>query len=145
MILNNKKTQAAGDISNIKFLGYQIRNGVPLKPKVEFWAALRFPEHPDRSFDEYATRAIGITLATFGQHDDFYEAARRQLTAKSFQVSVKPVYIDDILVWGKSKKEHYARLEKILQLEKKKNIRFTLKKCSIRYDRTKISRTQIWS
>lgn len=79
MILNTEKTQMTANLWTVKFLGYQMTNGIPMKPEKEFWASLKYPEHPDSSFDEYATRAIGLLLATFGRYDDFYNAVAGQL------------------------------------------------------------------
>lgn len=72
MILNTEKSAVDTDLYKVKFLGYQIRNGIPLKPEEEFWTALRYPEAPDKSYGEYATRASGLLYATFGQHPNFY-------------------------------------------------------------------------
>lgn len=79
MIVNVEKTQVETNLSNVKFLGYKISNGIPNKPEHEFWASLRYPEYPDKSFDEYATRASGLLLATFGVHEEFYDIISNQL------------------------------------------------------------------
>lgn len=90
MILNLKKSETPSCIYDAKFLGYQIRIGVPLKPEAEFWAALVHPEHPDQSWDEYATRACGLVLASFAQHDGFYNLVEKQLSERPFTPHVKP-------------------------------------------------------
>lgn len=41
------------------------------------------------------------------------------------------VYIDDLIIWGKTKEEHDNRLKKILDRAREKNIRFNLGKCKI--------------
>lgn len=40
------------------------------------------------------------------------------------------VYIDDIIVWGKTKEEHDERLAKVLKLAKENNVKFNLNKCN---------------
>nr|APG78296.1 RdRp [Sanxia water strider virus 18] len=90
MTLNLKKSSTPGCIYDATFLGYQIRNGVPLKPEAEFWAALVHPEHPDQSWDEYATRACGLVLASFAQHDRFYDILAKQLKDQPFKPTLKP-------------------------------------------------------
>lgn len=39
------------------------------------------------------------------------------------------IYIDDVLIWGKDLRQHNERLEKVLELAMKNNIRFNLNKC----------------
>nr|QQO81399.1 RNA-dependent RNA polymerase [Soybean thrips partiti-like virus 2] len=89
MIINTAKSQTATSLEFIKFLGYYISNGIPKKPVEEFWAALRFPEYPDASFDHYATRAMGLLISTFGQHDEFYDIVSSQLSL-GFTVRMSP-------------------------------------------------------
>ncbi|KAF2888931.1 hypothetical protein ILUMI_17242, partial [Ignelater luminosus] len=40
------------------------------------------------------------------------------------------VYIDDIIVWGKSKAEHDITLEAVLETARKNNVKFNLSKCT---------------
>ncbi|XP_030763270.1 uncharacterized protein K02A2.6-like [Sitophilus oryzae] len=46
-----------------------------------------------------------------------------------FNLEGVDVYIDDILIWGKTKSEHDERLKKVLQIAKETNVRFNLHKC----------------
>jgi hypothetical protein len=39
------------------------------------------------------------------------------------------IYIDDIIIWGKSKSDHDKTLNKVLDIAKNYNIKFNLKKC----------------
>ncbi|KAJ8031349.1 hypothetical protein HOLleu_28054 [Holothuria leucospilota] len=41
------------------------------------------------------------------------------------------IYLDDILVWGKSKEEHNVRLEMVLKRAKENNLKFNKSKCKI--------------
>ena len=38
-------------------------------------------------------------------------------------------YIDDIIVYGRNKEEHYERLRKVLQRASEKNVKFNKSKC----------------
>lgn len=89
MVLNLEKSAVDERLSNVKFLGFYIRNGVPFKPVEELWAALRFPETPDYSYDEYATRASGLLYASFGQHPDFYRHVVASISIP-FELILKP-------------------------------------------------------
>ncbi|XP_024890884.1 uncharacterized protein K02A2.6-like [Temnothorax curvispinosus] len=53
-----------------------------------------------------------------------------------FDTEGSKVYIDDVIVWGKTKEEHDRRLVKVLQLAKENNVKFNLSKC--KFGRTKI-------
>ncbi|KAF2900336.1 hypothetical protein ILUMI_05850, partial [Ignelater luminosus] len=58
------------------------------------------------------------------------------------------IYIDDILIHAKTKLEHDKCLEKVLQIARKKNIKFNLKKCQfgipeVKYLGYKFSKTGI--
>lgn len=90
MSLNFKKSSTPSYIYDAKFQRYQVRNGIPLKPLDEFWAALVHPEHPDRSWDDYTTRACGLVLATFAQHNEFYDTISKQSVEKPFLQNPKP-------------------------------------------------------
>ncbi|KAF2883741.1 hypothetical protein ILUMI_22430 [Ignelater luminosus] len=48
----------------------------------------------------------------------------------SFQIYLKAVYIDDIIVWGKSKAEHDRTLEAVLETARKNNVKSNLSKCT---------------
>lgn len=48
-----------------------------------------------------------------------------------FNIEWTKVYINNIIVWGKTKEEHDNRLTKILQLAKDNNVRFNLCKCKL--------------
>lgn len=41
------------------------------------------------------------------------------------------IYLDDILVWGKTKEEHNERLEMVLKRAKENNLKFNKSKCKI--------------
>ena len=39
------------------------------------------------------------------------------------------ILIDDVMVWGKDRNEHNARLKKVLDRAREYNVKFNLKKC----------------
>lgn len=41
-------------------------------------------------------------------------------------------YVDDILIWGSNEREHDLRLEKVLEIARRNNIKFNLNKCKLR-------------
>jgi len=47
-----------------------------------------------------------------------------------FEIENSNVYIDDIIVWGKTKEEHDKRLSEILKLAKENNVKFDLDECN---------------
>lgn len=53
------------------------------------------------------------------------------------QVEGVTIFIDDILVRGRNKKEHDERLRQVLEIAKKYNIKFNLKKCKISVNKVK--------
>nr|APG78245.1 RdRp [Hubei diptera virus 19] len=76
MIINVKKTQVSDCLPEMKFLGYKLNNGAPVKDPKELWAALRFPERPDRTFDDFVSRAYGLMYANFGNDIEFDNCCR---------------------------------------------------------------------
>lgn len=46
-----------------------------------------------------------------------------------FKIDGVEIYIDDILIWGKDKKEHDDRLEQVLKIAQQNNIKFNKNKC----------------
>lgn len=46
-----------------------------------------------------------------------------------FNLTGVEIYIDDILIHGKTKEEHDERLKKVLEIAKKNNVKFNLEKC----------------
>ena len=46
------------------------------------------------------------------------------------------VYIDDILIWGRNREEHDARLERVLKIARDNNVKFNLSKC--KFGRTEL-------
>ena len=82
-----------------------------------------------------------MDLCTFGTPFGRYKFLRMPYGIKSapevFQTIFKEIfnikgadtYIDDLLVWGRTKEEHDARLKQVLEIAHKNNVRFNLSKC----------------
>nr|QXV86611.1 RNA-dependent RNA polymerase [Partitiviridae sp.] len=79
MIINSLKTQQGDTIQEMKFLGYYINCGGPSRPVKELCAALLHPERPDRDFNDFATRTMGLLIANFGENIEFDSCCRNIL------------------------------------------------------------------
>nr|APG78342.1 RdRp [Wenling partiti-like virus 2] len=99
MTVNQKKTDQADDCSKIKFLGYYLNTGIPRRPVEELWAALRFPERPDRSYDDFATRAMGLLVANFGKDTEF-DLTCRECLKWPFKIKPNPSFTRFMAVLG---------------------------------------------
>lgn len=84
MELNMKKSHKADNLNDIHFLGYKINYGHPLKEEGELFASLLFPETPDTSWDDVASRAVGVYYASFGHHDRLSRVCLRIINARKF-------------------------------------------------------------
>lgn len=66
MIVNVAKSGYSTNLDSIKFLGYRINEGKPVREVDKAFAGLVFPERPDREWDDVASRALGILYANLG-------------------------------------------------------------------------------
>lgn len=66
MVVNVQKSGFSAYLSRLTFLGYQINSGIPLRSREKAFAALVFPERPDKGWDFVASRAVGLNYANFG-------------------------------------------------------------------------------
>lgn len=89
MKINVAKSETHDSVHDAKFLGYKINHGVPLKEEKDFWAALRFPERPDSSYDDFASRALGLLVANFGIHK-LFDWTCRLICSVPYQVKLAP-------------------------------------------------------
>nr|QIJ70086.1 RNA-dependent RNA polymerase [Vandelay partiti-like virus] len=99
MYVNIEKTQFSECLNDIKFLGYKINGGSPLKDPKELWAALRFPERPDRCFDDFVSRAYGLMFANFGNDIEFDNCCRHYVE-KPFTIRLTPNMIRFLKILG---------------------------------------------
>lgn len=90
MIINTDKTQSSSNVHELKFLGYYINYGVPKRDAIDLWAALRFPERPDYTFNDFASRTLGLMIANFGVDYDFDLCCRNILNVRSYRVVYSP-------------------------------------------------------
>lgn len=88
MRLNIQKSACTTNIHNLKFLGFQINYGLPLKGFDEWVALLCLPEHHDRTWDDVATRALGLLYANNGVEEKFDFLARSIIEIRPFNVSM---------------------------------------------------------
>lgn len=82
MVLNVKKSCTSRYIYNLDFLGYQIRDGYPSRPYQVWLSSLAYPDFPDRSIDEFITRAVGLGYANACADDAFDKLVRFIITLK---------------------------------------------------------------
>nr|APG78216.1 RdRp [Wuhan insect virus 23] len=66
MTVNVKKSGSSKYISNLTFLGYKICDGIPTRDREKQFAAIVWPERPDKCWDDVASRCFGIMYANFG-------------------------------------------------------------------------------
>lgn len=87
VVINVKKSQVSSCIDSMKFLGYYINHGIPRKDAVDLLTSLTFPERPDKSWDEAASRALGIYYANFGVNREVSEICWKMVTLKEFTLT----------------------------------------------------------
>jgi hypothetical protein len=75
MKLNTKKSIQSKRLSDIVFLGYLMAHS-PTKDEASLYAALAFPETPDKYIDQFVTRAVGLCIANFAVHTEFDRSCR---------------------------------------------------------------------
>nr|APG78277.1 RdRp [Hubei partiti-like virus 31] len=99
MIINPEKTQLTSRIQEVKFLGYYINNGGPSRKREELCAALLHPERPDRDFNDFATRTLGLLIANFG-HDIEFDSCCRMILSVPYKVQYSPSMTRYLRVMG---------------------------------------------
>lgn len=67
MNINVEKSMISPYIDELKFLGYKINHGLAKKESEDLYAALLFPEAPDKCWDDVASRALGLYYANLGR------------------------------------------------------------------------------
>jgi len=88
MRLNVNKSGVSRDINRLKFLGFEINYGEPLKSFDEWVALLCLPERFDKSWDDVATRALGLFYANSGVNEKFDFLAREIIALRHFKISM---------------------------------------------------------
>nr|UCW41642.1 RNA dependent RNA polymerase [Baringo Partiti-like virus] len=87
MIINVAKSASSRHIHNLSFLGFRINNGRPTKDTFDWLAALAFPEYKDRSWDDLASRALGLLYACSGTDKFFDRLCRDIISFKPFELN----------------------------------------------------------
>lgn len=86
MTVNFKKSACSNNLHNLTFLGFQINYGLPLKSFDEWVALLCLPEHFDKSWDDVASRALGLLYANNGVEEKFDWLARSIIEIRPFRI-----------------------------------------------------------
>nr|UUV42361.1 MAG: putative RNA dependent RNA polymerase [Ilomantsi partiti-like virus 1] len=87
MILNLKKSLVTRNKQYLTFLGFTINTGYPTKETKDWFASLMFPERPDQSWDDVATRALGLLHASAGLDYQFDLACRNILAFRPYELN----------------------------------------------------------
>ena len=69
--------------------------------------------------------------------------SRKRMTEMFENVEGVVCYIDDVLVWGRSKEEHDERLRKVLEVIRDNNVKLNKQKCKFAQTDIRISRPPI--
>lgn len=88
MKINIDKSGTSRSVGELKFLGYKINNGFPVKEHNDWLAALCYPERPDKCWDDVATRALGLLHACSGMDTLFDHMCRGIICYRSFDISL---------------------------------------------------------
>lgn len=88
MNINFKKSAQSKYLNRLSFIGYQINYGIPTKPIEELYAALAFPERPDRCVEDLQNRALGLIYAALGQDSHFHALCTKIVQFKSFDIII---------------------------------------------------------
>nr|QZZ63396.1 hypothetical protein [Leuven Partiti-like virus 2] len=88
MEINIKKSAVSKYLSNLTFLGYQINDGIPSRPLETWMASLLYPEHPDRNWDDVASRALGLLYANAAVTQKFDGLCRMIVSLRPYDLNV---------------------------------------------------------
>nr|APG78345.1 RdRp [Wenling partiti-like virus 3] len=88
MKLNVEKSIVTESLFDITFLGFRFENHLPVKPTEDWLAALHHPEHTDKSFDDFASRALGILYANCGVNLDVDQYCRAIIKSSPFRIKL---------------------------------------------------------
>ncbi|APG78179.1 RdRp [Beihai barnacle virus 13] len=88
MKLNVPKSILSKDVADLTFLGYKINNGIPSRPFDKWIASLVYPETEDESWDDVATRALGLLYANCGVDSSFDRLCRHIINFKPFDLHI---------------------------------------------------------
>jgi len=86
MEISTSKGVLTTNVDEVEFLGFVIANGFPQRDYSKWMAQLYNPEYPDRSWDDFASRALGLFYACHGVNGQFSETCRRVIGYQSFSI-----------------------------------------------------------
>lgn len=86
MKLNIQKSMMSSNIHQLTFLGYELNFGLPSRPFDKWMAALLFPEERDKSWDDVASRALGLLYACAGCNSKFDSLCRMIINLKPYDL-----------------------------------------------------------
>nr|UCW41655.1 RNA dependent RNA polymerase [Turkana Partiti-like virus 2] len=86
--LNIGKSDISNQLDDLVFLGYKINHGFPLKSHNDWLASLLYPERPDESFDDVASRALGIYYANMGVDPIIHKLCYGLIKLKPFDLKL---------------------------------------------------------
>jgi len=90
MIINFRKSAQSKSLNRLQFIGYSMTIGIPSKPEDELFAALAFPERPDREFSDLQNRALGLLYAGMGEHERFHQMCTAIIKLQPFDIAIPP-------------------------------------------------------
>lgn len=89
MKVNMKKSFTTKLLEKCYFLGYYVgKNGIPYKDEVDLLASLYYPEHPDKTWDDLASRALGIGYASLGCSDLVYSLCLAITSNRPYKLTI---------------------------------------------------------
>lgn len=88
ILLNVQKSAVLRNINNLTFLGFKINFGMPLKSFEEWIALLALPKGFDKTWDDVATRALGLFFANQGVDEKFNFLCLEIINLKPFYDSI---------------------------------------------------------
>jgi hypothetical protein len=100
MTINMNKSIWTDNFDETTFLGYQLKGGLPFKPTDEWIRALLYPERPDKEWDDFATRALGIAYANLGLDNFIDNYCRRVVNLAPFDLVISRSFARFLRIHG---------------------------------------------
>ncbi|UTQ50833.1 MAG: RNA-dependent RNA polymerase [Tomato associated partiti-like virus 1] len=87
-VFNIDKSKFTDRVDDVEYLGFGISGGFPRRPFKKWLESLYYPEHPDMSWDDFASRALGLLYANSGVDQTFDLMCRTVLYHKPFRIKL---------------------------------------------------------
>nr|APG78248.1 RdRp [Hubei partiti-like virus 44] len=88
MALNEGKSCQSVYLADLDFLGFKINSGEPGREVSKWMAALHFPERPDKSWDDVASRCVGLLYANSAVCSEFDGLLRWLIKLNPFRLKL---------------------------------------------------------